>query len=164
MNQEMNTLVNSLTMLECWYVSCGATGSTFQLAFGRKVPRTERLRNPDHSVAYQKFEGEANLLVWCAWRLDTLDRPVTSWDDTTQGFEQGLARLIGARVESFELRPPAWDLDVRFTNGLTLRVFCDHVPGEPSFDGNWELWKEDKALFVGPGANVTVEERTTAKR
>ncbi len=52
---------------ECWYVSCGgAVGSTFELVFGKKIPRRHVVRNPAHSEDFRNFEGEANLLVWCS--------------------------------------------------------------------------------------------------
>src|SRR5216683_1248657 len=103
MNDTLNKFIGSIKALDCWYVSCGATGSTFQLALGGKIPRTDILQNPDHTDEYRRFEGEANLLVWCVWRLDASDGPLTSWDDTKQGIEQGLAKLVGTRVESIDL-------------------------------------------------------------
>jgi hypothetical protein len=63
-------------------------------------------------------------------------------------------------VDELTLVPPAWDLTLAFSNGLSLRVFCDHVPGNPSFDGNWELWRQDRAAIVGPGARYVMETRT----
>ena len=50
-------------------------------------------------------------------------------------------------------------LALTFRNRLKLTVFCDHVPGEPSFDGNWELWLRKVALFIGPGNRWEIEER-----
>jgi hypothetical protein len=157
---ELRTLVGSLQGLRCWYVSGGgAAGPTFQLALGAKVPRQAPLRNPAHPEEFRRFEGEANLLVWCSWRLDGPDRPLTSSDDTPDAVRQGLAELIGACIEAAAVSPPAWDLTVQFSGDRQLRVFCDHVPGEPSFDGNWELWLRRTAAFVGPGARCTIEAR-----
>ncbi len=158
--QELNALVGSLRGLRCWYVSCGGcTLPTFQLALGEKVPRDAPLRNDKHSEEFRNFEGEANLLVWCSWRLDGADRPVTSSDDTGEAIVRELNGLLNAHVESILLTPPAWDLTVRFSNGLDLRVFCDHVPGDPSFDGNWELWRRDVSVVAGPGERLDIESR-----
>lgn len=158
--QDPSALVNKLLGLPCWYVSCGGcTLPTFQLALGKKVPRPRPIKNPKHSEEYRHFDGEANLLVWCAWRLDGPDSPLTSWDDTDANVEAMLGKLVGATVESVAVAPPAWDLTLHFTGGLTLRVFCDHVPGNPSFNGNWELWSASAGLCVGPGTRVTVEPR-----
>jgi hypothetical protein len=159
-DQNLAAQTRSLEGLGCWYVSCGgAAGPSFQLALGGKVPRQAPLKNQAHSEEFRRFEGEANLLVWCTWRLDGPDGPLTSSDDTTANIATELQKLVGAAIESVALLPPAWDLTVRFNNGLMLRVFCDHVPGEPSFDGNWELWRRGVAVFVGPGARYEVEAR-----
>jgi hypothetical protein len=159
-NHELATLVRNLEGLTCWYVSSGgAAGSTFQLALGGKIPRSRPLTNPAHPEEYRRFEGEANLLVWCAWRLDGEDRPLTSWDDSSETVSQELGRLAGLRVEAVALARPAWDLALRFSGGLHLQLFADHVPGDPSFDGNWEVWLPQVAAFVGPGAAYVIEPR-----
>jgi hypothetical protein len=156
----LSQLLESLRGLRCWYVSCGgAAGPTFQLALGEKVPRTTPLKNPTHPEEYRRYEGKANLLVWCTWRLDSPDRPLTSSDDSEKSLVGELGKLVGAAVESATVQAPAWDLDVGFSGGLRLRVFCDHVPGDPSFDGNWELWGREAVALVGPGASCTVEDR-----
>src|SRR5262245_31199240 len=145
---DLSTLVDGLRGLRCWYVSCGgAAGPTFQLALGGKVPRKVPLKNPAHSEDYRRHEGETNLMDWCSWRLDGPDRPFTSSDDSEEGMTRELARLVGASVESVAVVAPAWDLTVAFSNGLCLRVFCDHLPGEPSFNGNWELWGRQLTAF-----------------
>jgi len=158
---DLDKLVRSLQTLRCWYVSCGgASASTFQLALGEKVRRLRPLKNTSHPDEYRQFEGAANLLVWCSWRLDGTDSPLTSSDDVPTAMESGLKNLVGATIDSISLAAPAWDLALRFSNGLQLLVFCDHVPGEPSFDGNWELWLKDVAASVGPGSQWTLETRT----
>lgn len=159
--QELQTLAGSLRGLRCWYVSCGGcTIPTFQLALGGKIPRQAPLRNSAHPEEYRNYEGEANLLVWCTWRLDGADRPVTSSDDSADAIERGLTGLLGCDVEDAQVTPPAWDLTVRFSGGLQLRVFGDHVPGDQSFDGNWELWLRQVAVLVGPGDRCVIEPRT----
>jgi hypothetical protein len=162
---ELDSLIRSLQGLDCWEVSCGgAAGSTFQLALGERVPLPIPLKKTKHSDTFPQFEGQANILVWCAWRLDGSDGPLTSWDDTKQSVEAGLTTLVGSRINSIEIIPPAWDMNIRFSNSLCLRVFCDHVPGEPSFDGNWDVRNEHMTIAVGPGAKCRVEERTSVKQ
>src|SRR5262249_56732312 len=115
--QDIRTLVASLRGLRCWYVSAGGCSlPSFQLALGEKVLRPAPLRNPAHTEEYRTHEGEANLLVWCSWRLDDPDRPVTSSDDSADAITRGLEALIGCEVESVDLTPPAWDLVVQFSN------------------------------------------------
>jgi hypothetical protein len=162
--EELATLIPSLRGLECWYVSSGgAAGSTFQLTFGGKVRRPVPLKNPGHSEVFRQFEGEVGLFVWCAWRLDGTDGPATSWDDTKEAVEAGLERLIGSRIDAVEVIPPAWDMNIKFTNSLCLRVFCDHVPGEPSFDGNWDVRTQNMSIAVGPGTKYRTELRPSVE-
>lgn len=154
--------LDRLVGLECWYVSAGAVGTTFELALGDRVPRSVPLKNPDHSAEFRQFEGEANLLVWCTWRLDGSEAPLSSSDDVPERVVAELGRLVGAKVANARVDGPAWDLSLDFSNGLCLRVFADHVPGEPSFDGNWELVLEQTAVYAGPGVRVEIEPRRLA--
>ncbi len=161
---ELAELLPSLKGLECWYVSCGgAAGSTFQLTFGEKVRRPLPLRNSGHSEEFRQFEGEVGLFVWCAWRLDSPDGPVTSWDDAEGSVEAGLGKLMGSRIGSIEVIPPAWDMNITFSNLLCLRVFCDHVPGEPSYDGNWDVRTQNLSIAVGPGTQYRTEPRLSVR-
>lgn len=160
--EQLSRLILSLKGLECWYVSSGGgAGSTFQLVLGEKVRRAVPLKNPGHSEEFRQFEGEMSIFVWCAWRVDEPNAPLTSWDDTNESVEAGLARLVGTRIDAVEVIPPAWDLNIKFSNSLLLRVFCDHVPGEPSFDGNWDLRTQDVAIAIGPGVQYRIEDRTS---
>lgn len=147
--------------LECWYASAGGkhVGSTFSLAFGAKIPRQKPLENSAHTEQYRNYEGEANLLVWCSWRLDGQDAPESSSDDTDEGIQTALQSLIGSRVVDVAIERPAWDLRLLFSPFHRLQLFCDHVPGDPSFDGNWELHTPDEAYYFGPGAVMELETR-----
>ena len=135
----------------CWYVSCGAVGTTFQLALGEKRRRTVPLKNKTHPKVYRVFEGESNLLVWCAWRLETGTKVLSSSNDLVVTVERTLSRLIGKHVTSAEVLFPSWDIVLKFSNRYVMRIFCDHVPGDPSFDGNWDLFTSTMSLHAGPG-------------
>jgi hypothetical protein len=162
--EELARLISSLKGLECWYMGCGgAAGSTFHLDLGGKVRRPVPLKNPAHSEEFRQFEGEVGLDVWCAWRLDGADGPVTSWDDTIEAVQAGLEKLVGSRIDTVEVVPPAWDMNIKFSNSLCLRVFCDHVPGEPSFDGNWDVRTQDMSIAIGPGTQYRIEHRPSVK-
>lgn len=153
-------VIQALVGKRCWYASCGgAAGPTFQLAFGKKVRRREEVNNDAHSDEYQQFEGESNLLVWCSWRLDDPARPITSSDDSDGPLREGLSRLVNATVADVRIEMPGWDLRLAFANDLTLRVFCDHVAGDPSFDGNWELWQQQRVISIGASSVCEVEPR-----
>lgn len=155
---ELIALVKSLVGLRCWYVSCGgAAGTTFQLALGNKVPRRVPLKNSAHTEEYRHLEGEASILVWCVWRLDGPAGPLTSWDDAEANVASQLEKLVNQKIESIDVQPPAWDVTLHFSGDLTLQVFCDHVPGDPSFDGNWQIRYRDQIAAVGPGTKVGME-------
>jgi hypothetical protein len=155
-------VIQALLGKRCWYASCGgAAGPTFELAFGRKIPRRFPVKNDKHSEEFRKFEGEANLLVWCTWRLDNPTSPIASSDDTHEHVRAGLEQLVNADITAIDVESPAWDLKIDFSNDLRLRVFCDHLPGDPSFDGNWELEQPDSVIAVGPGSTVALESRAS---
>jgi hypothetical protein len=157
---ELNDFLFALRELRCWYVSTGGSaGPTFQLALGGKIQRHEELTNSAHTDEFRRFEGEANLLVWCTWRLDGPEGPLTSADDTPENIAERLALLVGERVVGVAAINQAGDLRLRMSNRLTLRVFCDHVGSDPSFDGNWELWDAEQSLFVGPGKRMEIVAR-----
>lgn len=147
--------------MPCWYASSGGnhSGSTFSLALGDKNPRQTPLANKAHSDEFRNYEGEANLLVWCTWRLDGPDAPKSSSDDTDERIQAALQGLVGARVVDAIIERPAWDMRLLFSPFHRLWLFCDHVPGDPSFDGNWELHTKSKAYYFGPGIALEVEQR-----
>lgn len=151
-------IVDAFRGKECWYVSSGgAVGPAFALAFGKKIRRRTKLENKAHSKDYQQYEGEANLYIWCTWRLDSVDRPLTGSDDSEKRIGRELARLVGKKMVDVRIDRPGWDLHIRFDDELTLHVFCDHVGDDPSFDGNWEAWLKEKAIFFGPGSRYEVQ-------
>jgi len=129
------------------------------LAFGARISRKFPLTNIAHSDEFRNYEGEASLLVWCTWRLDRMDAPITSSDDTEQNIVMGLAGLVNSKVVDVLVEHPASDLKLLFSPFLQLRVFCDHVPGSPSFDGNWEIHTVNDSYYFGPGTSMDLESR-----
>lgn len=150
---------------DCWRLSAGGIGSTFQLFMGKKVP--ERMPMPHLKKPFRypgnvtrldrSFVGEANLLIWCTWRLDSETEPVASSDQDGNVIESALAVLVGQKVESVEVEPPAWDLGIAFSNRMRLRVFCDHIPPNPSYSHNWFLSVGDDLFYTGPGYSLKKE-------
>lgn len=153
-------VIDLLARKKCWYVSCGgAAAATFQLALGKKLRRAMPTPSPKNAAdEFDEFEGEANLLVWCSWRLDSPGAPVASSDDSGEHVSQSLQRLVGQVTEDVSIDLPGWDVTLRFTGGLVLRVFCDHVH-DPSFDGNWDLFAGDRVISAGPASQAAVEPR-----
>jgi hypothetical protein len=153
-------VVAALSGKECWHVSCGgAAVTTFQLALGAKIPRAEPISLRGRSYEFDQYEGEANLLVWCSWRLDSDTAPLTSSDDTQEKVVASLNHLVGQKTLRVSVEMPGWDLRIDFTDGLCLRVFCDHVPGDPSFDGNWDLYLPDQIISIGVGSAYKIDAR-----
>jgi hypothetical protein len=71
---------------------------------------------------------------------------------------------MGSRIDSIEVMPPAWDMNIKFSNSLCFRVFCDHVPGEPSYDGNWDVRTQNLSIAVGPGTQYRTEPRLSVRQ
>jgi len=153
---------NRLLGKQCWYVSCGgAAGTTFQLALGKRVARRIPLTNPAHTEEYRSFEGEANLLVWCTWRLDSPEKPLTSADDAVENVVTILEELVNRTILKVWIDLPGWDLHLEFAGGLRLNLFCDHVRTSPSVAGNWDLFLIDKLIAIGAGSMCEVERRSS---
>jgi hypothetical protein len=137
---------------KCWYVSAGGkTAPSFMLALGDQVPRERPLRNPAQSPEFRKFRGSVELLVWCSWRLQRSAAVLASSDQGATGLP-ALQAIINLSVTDVVCSPPAWDLLVRFSDGLELVVFCDHVAPDASIEQNWELWSPQGHVGTGPGA------------
>lgn len=150
--EEIRKHLNMVIGMKCWHVGAGeSTGSSFHLALGKKLPRSVPLRKARKGDEYTKFEGEASMLVWCTWRLDGPTSPITSSDESSEVLARALQILLGQEILEVVALPPAGDLCICFSNDLTLRVFCDHIPGDPSFDGNWQVRVRRAVVAAGPG-------------
>ena len=147
--------------LRCWYVSCGgAAGPTFSLALGRQIPREFKLQNSAHEEIFQENEGESAVYVWSTWRLDDSTGPICSSDNPIELITYSLNRLRGESVAGFHLSSPVGDLTIRFSNGLSLNIFCDHVGDAATFQGNWECVTRTEVVAVGTSGIVEVSLRT----
>jgi hypothetical protein len=161
-------VVDSMRRRKCWHVTAApANLSTFELFLGEKVPRDPVLRDylvarHDRADEADEFEGEANLMVWCTWRLDGKEAPLSSSDDTSEHVAEAMQALVGREALDARVDLPGWDLHLTFSGGLALHVFPDHVPGDPSFSGNWELFLRDKIIAIGVGSTCTIEDRASA--
>lgn len=136
----------------CWQVTSGVIGSAFSLGFGDKLP----LKSPYKERSAVGTAAEGAVLVWCTWRLDRRGRPWASSDEKKRTIAKKLRVLRGSRVKSFKFRGPAWDLTLEFSGRLVLHVFCDHVPGEPSLDGNWQIHVGNTMVADKPGGRLVV--------
>jgi hypothetical protein len=146
-------LKNTLLRKTCWYTLAGeGSGSIFQLYLGAKIPRQVPKRNEMLRDEARWNDAEYSLMVWCAWRLDGANEPMTSWlepNDNSGPMVLGLAQLEGESVVDVRLCPPAWDLEIEFSGQKTLRVFCDAIKGNERTE-NWSVLGPDGfCLAVG---------------
>ena len=164
---ELAAFVARVDGLPCWRAYTSA-GNSPGLLLGRKVRRAQADAMKDHHRwkdlppdSDRFFTSEVLFIAWCSWRLDGEDQPISSSDDSEGSASAAIGELAGTSLKSAKVSAPAGDLELRFSNGQCLRVFCDHVPGDPSFDGNWELRVDRSHVMVGPGAQCRYAEEDT---
>jgi hypothetical protein len=148
----LRRLTTSLIGERVWWVAPGV-GASFSLALGGGFPRKRPVKSANRR--FSAYQPEISLIVWCVWRLETSRAPLASSDGDDQRSIRAVGRaLIGKRIRTIELVRPCWDLRLDFTGGVSLKIFCDHIPGDPSFDGNWQVRVGPRIAAVGPGAPV----------
>ena len=125
----MNDLLNSIIRKPCWYVAAGGcTGSVFKLYLGDKIPREKPVENDRLGEQARLYEPEYDIMVYCAWRLDGPDGPITSWLEPNEidgSMVNGLNKLTGESVERIQIFLPVGDMEVEFSGGKTMKIFCD---------------------------------------
>ena len=163
--QQLNSILSKFIGQMCWEVHAGyGTGTHISFDLGQKIARG--VRRSKKVTGIETFEirytGEFSLYSECSWRLDAdEDVVLTCWTHTPdeRGFNRAyielLGKLKGAKVISFDLRSPGWDLDLTFDNGLTLRLFCDQPINEEDAT-NYILADGDLRCFVGAQSSVSV--------
>lgn len=97
----------------CSQVALGAD-DTLIIDFGELRP-----------AAANELSGRLTLFIECPWRLDNAELPLCGWHDDDDRIVTQLSQLIGAVVETAEVRRPGYDLILRFAGGYTLRLFPD---------------------------------------
>ena len=159
--EALNRLVGQL----CWGVIAGAgTGSIVDLKIGRKILRKTPVRNPHLSRLQRKYDSEYAIFILCVWRVDSKSKVVCGcWDDNTENGEMlaGLRRLVGSTITSVDVKKPAWDLDLTFSNGLVLKVFCDSINLIDKGD-NYSVFLPEGIYTVGARSKLLKEQRGAA--
>jgi hypothetical protein len=162
---EFEGAVNRLVGQLCWGIIAGAgTGSIISLQLGRQIPRQLHSRNPTLSRLQKKYESEYTLFIECAWRLESNSKVICGcWDDNSKNGEMiaGLKRLTGSTVTSVNVKKPTWDLDLMFSNGLVLRVFCDSV-NLADLNDNYSVFLPEGIFVVGTRSKLWKEQRESA--
>ena len=156
----------ALILLEgrpCWSVLAGAgTGPTMHLEFGAKIPRRVPLRDrPQITREQARYEGQLDLLIQCAWRLELGDTVLcgSTDDDRNDGaMKIGLRGLEGKTVLALSVEYPVPDLSISFEGDLRLRVFCDQTNIETN-DDNYSVRVGDTIHVVGARGRIGLEQR-----
>ena len=146
----------------CWSVVAGySNGSQIKLEFGERVPRRMPVRNPFLAQDQRDYEGEFDLFVECAWRLEQNQTVVCGSTDNGRRdgpIVTGLSRLTDKTVLDVALAEPVPDLTIRLTDDFVLRLFCDQTNLEEGWD-NYSFRSGDTIFAVGPRGTITHESR-----
>lgn len=96
-------------------------GSILSIDFGRLA-----LRADDPPTA--KPHGWRHLTILSPWRMQTSEYVVSDWNvngGVHGGLQAALLRLVGNAIVDAETTGPAWDLVLKWDNGVSLFVFSD---------------------------------------
>lgn len=127
------------------FVGGMGTGSVVSLSFGEKIPRKRILSNPHLSMNARQYDGSLELFIMCVWRIDSASEVICGgWSGNKKGEEMlmGLERLCGQKVEEIIIIQPSFDFELRFSNSLWLKVFCDQTNVSEMYD-NYSLFTQD---------------------
>lgn len=116
-SQSIANLQTQLSLLEgnlCWSVIAGeSTGSQLKCDFGARIPRRKAIHNSKLSRDQQVYEGEFDLFIECAWRLEEGTEVVCGSTDNNRNsgpMRTGLGRLHGQTVVEASVASPIPDL------------------------------------------------------
>jgi hypothetical protein len=146
---------------KCWAVIAGpGTGSVVDLYFGEKIRRVRPLTNSALSAEERLFEGEQSLVVYSAWRIESDSEIIsTSQNVGASGIDlRQILSLIGEVVVRVEFVSSFYDLQVAFSNGLKLRVFCDLSTGNEE-ESNYVMFNKSSSIAITPAGRMVVESR-----
>jgi hypothetical protein len=117
------------------------------LKFGAVIKRYPALQATGRPVIVYEFSTCCD----SAWRLDSADEVLCSFDDEKPRggkIQAALAALKGQMVTNVEFAPPAGDLAIHFENGQVLRFFCCVAEGDHTY--TWDYYFSDRR----PGREV----------
>lgn len=96
-------------------------GSVIRLDIGDLGPASGE---PEHS----KKHGWRHLTIQSAWRLESAEEVLASWDTSESDGEvlaERLRSLLDRKILAATAAPPAYDLAIELSGGVVLKVFCD---------------------------------------
>jgi hypothetical protein len=165
--QEFALLESALVSLvgeRCWSVINGeGSGSLVSTAFGKKLLRKLPLRNASLSDEQRNFEGEFELYVECAWRLESKEEVLcTSTSSNHRGGlrDKSLRNLIGRTVTDAVCTYPGGDLAITFDDSLALRIFVDQANEVDEFC-NYTFATKDLLVTNAAKAEIKVQRKSS---
>ncbi|MCC6739916.1 MAG: hypothetical protein IT452_12785 [Planctomycetia bacterium] len=153
METDLTRMLEAFCGQRCWHVAAGAIGYAFSAEFGDKVGRDRPLLgklsgpSPDE---FELFKGYASLMIWCPWRLDGNEAPISSSAEDRGLIERKLQSLIGRTVQKATVISTALDLLIEFDAGLKLRVFSEYT-ADVDLGHNWSCHLGTAQCIAGPG-------------
>ena len=144
------------------FVTGASTGSVISLEFEPRRPRRLQVSNSALTDDQRTGEAEYSLFIECTWRLDSEESVVCgAWDESSvDGLKmRGLQALVGKKVLLWTLAEPAFDLQVKFENGWTFRIFCDQVNELANYD-NYCAFLPSEVIVVGARGEIRREDIT----
>jgi hypothetical protein len=135
MNMSMrDTFLRALSALvgeECWGIVGGeGAGSVISLDIGARTLRAKPINNLHLSDLVRRYQGAYALMLHCPWRIDSESNVVSGshMSNANDGpMVRGYARLLGQKIKTVTCSGPAFDLQLDFENGHSLRIHCSAI-------------------------------------
>lgn len=122
-----------------WDVSLGY-GGFVTMDFGRERPGLRATSPPT---------GEWHLWIqYVAWRLDEGDRVIAACEDPREDLAVAVKRMQGKVLQAIDVRLPALDATLTFTQGIVLHVYPINTE---KYEHRWLFTPDGQVLTVGPG-------------
>ena len=103
------------------------------------------------------FNSEFSLMVWCSWHIEDEKSIITGNNDPNDNdgpMVSGLRLLCDTSITEVICNPPSYDLELKFSNGLSLKIFCCSVNKLDDYE-NYYYGTPQGWFTVGPGSEVT---------
>lgn len=149
---EIHKILPQVSGMPCWRVDACVIGSTLSMCFGKT------LFSKGAVSGRVSAEGEVQLLLWCDWRLDSIDDAICRVACTEEQIVSGTKQLIGQSLQTIEIFPPVWDAVITFSSNMKLKVFCSEIFAEYPAT-NWDFCFGRCSYFFGCGKQISKEDR-----
>jgi len=145
----LNKFTNNILGKAAWGVKIGY-GSFLTMEFGIT----------NNSQADLSLRGEWHLWFYlCNWRIEKDDYFIVGSEDTKEKLIEGVKKIEGRKLISFEICPQTLDLLLTFESNLLLRSFSVISDVEGEDKPHWMLYMPDnRVLVAGPGNRWVIEE------